>query len=48
LWALGFDDLEADENYVYYSAMVARQVPHAAVAAKLERDGEDNETVREL
>ena len=47
LWAREWDELEADEDdsFEYYADMVSRGVPHAAVAARLERDGEDDETI---
>lgn len=46
LWKTEYDELEDDDNFIHYVEMMNRQVPHAAVAAKLERDGEDEETVR--
>ena len=57
LWAEDWDELEVGsgleddedddggESYEYYAEMVSRGVPHAAVAARLERDGEDPETI---
>jgi hypothetical protein len=45
LWKAEYDELEDDDNFIHYVEMMNRQVPHAAVAAKLERDGEDEETV---
>lgn len=46
LWKTDYDELEDDDNFIHYVEMMNRQVPHAAVAAKLERDGEDEETVK--
>jgi len=46
-WAEEEDELEGDAAYRHFAAMVDRHVPKDAVAAKLLRDGEDDETVRE-
>jgi len=45
LWSQEYDELEDDESFLHYVAMVSRDVPKEAVAAKLLRDGEDDETV---